>query len=240
MQLAKYKNLPTAHTLSAQLTELRAAEKDASRQIDILKYQINEIEAAQLKEGEEEDLRAERTRLANAEGIASQVQEALQLLEDGTPESPSITDMIGQVTSALNNLSRLDSEQAILSQRAQGALDELVDLATTLRDYLETIEFNPKRLDQVEERLNQIQNLKRKFGETISAVLQFTQESRLQLESITHASERIAQLENEENELLVKLSELGETLRKQVFSSQSAGKETRSRVKSFEHGGGPI
>ncbi len=63
-----------------QLAELRKAESDAARQIDVLKYQINEIEAARLQEGEEDELRAERTRLANAEGIASIVQEAVQLL----------------------------------------------------------------------------------------------------------------------------------------------------------------
>ena len=62
-----------------QLTELRKAESDAARQIDILKYQIDEIEAAHLHEGEEDELRAERTRLANAEGIASTVQEAVQI-----------------------------------------------------------------------------------------------------------------------------------------------------------------
>ena len=67
-----------------QLAELRAAEQDASRQIDILKYQINEIEAAHLQDAEEEELRAERTRLANAEGIASLIQEAIQILDEGT------------------------------------------------------------------------------------------------------------------------------------------------------------
>jgi DNA repair protein RecN (Recombination protein N) len=239
VQVAKYKkSYQRLIHCRAQLAKLRAAEKDASRQIDILKYQINEIEAAQLKEGEEEDLRAERTRLANAEGIASQVQEALQLLEDGTPESSSITDMVGQVTSVLNNLSRLDEEQAILNQRAQAALEELVDLATTLRDYLETIEFNPNRLDQVEERLNQIQNLKRKFGETISAVLQFAQEARLQLESITHASERIAELEIEENDLLGKLSELGETLSESRHSAAEVlEKELETELGHLSMGG---
>jgi DNA repair protein RecN (Recombination protein N) len=195
-----------------QLTDLRMAEKDATRQIDILKYQINEIEATHLTPGEEEDLRAERNRLANAEGIASLVQEAIQILDEGTPESPGVTELIGQVTNILNNLSRLDSTQVKHSEQLQNALDELTDLASTLRDYLETIEFNPKHLDQVEERLNVIQNLKRKYGENIPAILKFVETARKQLDSITHASERIAELEVEENQLLVKMGEIGEAM----------------------------
>lgn len=195
-----------------QLAELHKAESDSARQIDILKYQIDEIEAARLHEGEEDELRAERTRLANAEGIASIVQEAVQLLDEGTPESLGVSDLIGQVTSLLINLSRLDPQQEKLSERSQNALDELTDLAATLRDYLETVEFNPKRLDQVEDRLNLIQNMKRKYGENIPTVMQFVEQARKQLDSITHASERITELEIDENELLIKLAKIGELL----------------------------
>jgi DNA repair protein RecN (Recombination protein N) len=195
-----------------QLTDLHKAESDAARQIDILKYQIDEIEAARLHEGEEDELRAERTRLANAEGIASLVQEAVQLLDEGTPESPGVSDLIGQVTSLLSNLSRLDPQQEKLSERSQNASDELTDLATTLRDYLETVEFNPKRLDQVEERLNLIQNMKRKYGENIAEVLRFVEKAKKQQDSITHASERIIELESDQNELLIKLATIGELL----------------------------
>jgi DNA repair protein RecN (Recombination protein N) len=195
-----------------ELSDLHKAESDAARQIDILKYQINEIETARLHEGEEDELRAERTRLANAEGIASLVQEAVQLLDEGTPESPGVSDLIGQVTSLLSNLSRLDPQQEKLGERSQNALDELTDLAITLRDYLETVEFNPKRLDQVEERLNLIQNMKRKYGENIAEVLRFVEQAKKQQDSITHASERIIELESDENELLVKLAKIGELL----------------------------
>jgi DNA repair protein RecN (Recombination protein N) len=195
-----------------ELAELHKAESDAARQIDLLNYQIGEIEVARLVVGEEELLRAERTRLANAEGIVSTVQEAVQLLDEGTPESPGVSDLIGQVTSLLGNLSRLDPQQENLSERSQNALNELTDLASTLRDYLETVEFNPRRLDQVEERLNLIQTLKRKYGENIPAVLHFLEQARKQLDSITHASERISELENTEHELLSELGKIGENL----------------------------
>ena len=195
-----------------ELAELHKAESDAARQIDLLNYQIDEIEAARLVNGEEEDLRGERTRLANAEGIVSTVQEAIQLLDEGTVESPGITDLIGQVTSVLGNLSRLDPQQEKLDERSQNALTELTDLAATLRDYLESVEFNPKRLEQVEDRLNLLQTLKRKYGKDIPTIQQFLEQARKQLDSITHASERITELDDEERKLLSKLGEIGEEL----------------------------
>ncbi len=198
--------------LRKQLAELRKTESEAARQIDILTYQINEIEAAHLLENEEVELRAERTRLANAEGIASLAQEAVQLLDEGTPESPAVSDLIGQVTSLLNSLSRLDPQQEKLAERSQSALDELTDLAAVLRDYLELVEFNPQRLDQVEDRLNLIQTMKRKYGEDILGVLRYAEQAKSQLDSITHVAERISELEKDEGELLVRLGKIGEFL----------------------------
>ncbi len=212
-ELAEYQD--TYHTLfqlRKQLAELRKAEGEAARQIDILTYQINEIEAAHLHVDEEDELRAERTRLANSEGIASLAQEAIQLLDEGTPESPAVSDLIGQVTSLLNSLSRLDSQQEKLADRSQSALEELTDLASVLRDYLELVEFNPQRLDQVEDRLNLIQTMKRKYGEDIPEVLHFAEQAKTQLDSITHVAERITKLEQAEGELLIKLGKIGEFL----------------------------
>jgi DNA repair protein RecN (Recombination protein N) len=195
-----------------ELAGLHQAESDAARQIDLLQYQINDIETARLQVGEEDELRVERTRLANAEGIATVVREAVQLLDESSPESPAISDLIGQVTSLLFNLSRLDPQQSSLSERAQTALDDLSDLAGSLRDYLETIEFNPKRLDQVEERLNLIQTMKRKYGNSIPDILRFVEQAKKQLDSITHASERITELEAEEHDLLDRMADLGSAL----------------------------
>lgn len=212
-ELAEYQD--TYHTLfqlRKQLAELRKAEGEAARQIDILTYQINEIEAAHLHVDEEDELRAERTRLANSEGIASLAQEAIQLLDEGTPELPAVSDLIGQVTSLLNSLSRLDSQQEKLADRSQSALEELTDLASVLRDYLELVEFNPQRLDQVEDRLNLIQTMKRKYGEDIPEVLHFAEQAKTQLDLITHVAERITKLEQAEGELLIKLGKIGEFL----------------------------
>lgn len=192
-----------------ELADLRLAERDAARRIDTLTYQVNEIEAAHLKTDEEVDLRDERNRLANAEGIASLVQEALFALDEGNPETPSVTDLLGQVTHTLKNLTRLDKSQLSLNNQAQEIFNNLVDLTGELRSYSEKIEFNPKRLDQVEDRLNLIHNLKRKYGDSIEAILNYAYQARQQLEAINNADERIQLLENEEKKFLSLLGERG-------------------------------
>ncbi len=205
-------------TVRRELVELRQSESEAARRIDMLNFQINEIESARLKPGEEETLKDERNRLANAGGLASASQEAIAALEEGGPEAPAAVDLLGQAVRAISGLARLDPSQQMLSDQASSLLENLEDLARSLRDYSENIEFNPRRLDQVEERLNLIHNLKRKYARpgklTIEEVLAFGAEAHRQLEAITHASERIAELEKEETGLLQKLGEQGGELSK--------------------------
>lgn len=206
-----YKNL---QSLKRQLSELRQQEQDATRKIDLLKYQINEIESARLQEDEETGLRDERNRLANAENLSNSAQLVLQMIDEGSPETSSTTDLLGQALHELNNLTRLDQSQNHLIEQAQSAFDQLSDLAYQLRNYLESIEFNPRRLEQIEERLNVIQMLKRKYGASISEVLEFLNKAQQEMETISHAGELIQQLENEENDLLIQLTKDGEILSK--------------------------
>jgi DNA repair protein RecN (Recombination protein N) len=214
-QLSKYREIYNRlQTVRRSLIELRQAEVDAARRADLLSYQIHEIEAAQLKPGEDEELREERNRLANAEGLATLTQEALQILDDGLPESPSITDMLGNVTQAINSLARLDPSQESLAEQAQVLLDNMAELSHSLHLYQENIEFNPKRLDQVEERLSLLHNLNRKYGKTIDEVLEFAAQARQQLDGILHSGERIQELEGEEAKLLNRLGVQGQELSK--------------------------
>jgi len=192
-----------------QLDEIRLAEADAARQTDILSFQIREIEAASLRPGEEEDLREERNRLANAESLSNFTQQALVALDEGTPESPAATDLLGSVTEAIENLARLDPAQSALFDTSQSIFDGLAELSHNLRLYLENIEFNPKRLDFIEERLALIQSLKRKYGATIPAALEFLEKIRQQLDQITHAEARLQELESEQERLLAQLGAAG-------------------------------
>ncbi|MCJ7535718.1 MAG: DNA repair protein RecN [Anaerolineales bacterium] len=199
-------------TIKRELANLRFAESEVARQLDILNYQINEIDAANLQIGEDEDQVAERNRLANAENLTSSAQRALIKLEDGTPESPSVIDILGDVIDDLKEISRLDKSQISIVENFENSFSMLTDLSRELRIYFEEIEFNPKRLNQVEERLDLISNLKRKYGGTIPEILEYLQKARKEKDTITHAGERIAELEILESSMLTKLAESGEAL----------------------------
>ncbi len=198
--------------VQSELDEIRQAERDAARRSDMLSFQIKEIDAARLHVGEEEALREERNRLANAEGLTTLAQQALLALDEGMPEAPAVTDLLGQVAGSLAGLARLDPSQTALHENAQALFESLSDLAHNLRVYLEGIEFNPKRLDQVEERLALILTLKRKYGDSLAEVLEFAENARRQLEQITHAAERLQELESERQRLLARLGEQGQAL----------------------------
>jgi DNA repair protein RecN (Recombination protein N) len=212
------------HDVQHELDEIHQAERDAARRVDMLTFQIKEIESAHLHPGEEETLVEERNRLANAESLASLAQQALLALDEGTPESPAATDLLGQISQALTALARLDPSQNGLDETARSIFESLADLTRNIRLYLDNIEFNPKRLDQVEERLAFLQSLKRKYGETISAVLEFAVHANSQLEQITHAEERLEELDKKQAELLSKLGRAGIEL-SQLRHSAAAGLE---------------
>jgi len=205
--LAAYRQLyRQMQALRRELSELRAGEQEIARRSELLSYQLEEIDSAQLKPGEELELRLERDRLANAESLAHLAQQGLALLEEGSPEAPSISDLGGQLVQALGALSRIDASQEGLYSQALSAAETHSELAHDLQTYLEQIEFNPRKLEQAEERLNLIHTLKRKYGGSIEAVLAYAADTRQKLETLSHASERIAELETSERGLLEKLA----------------------------------
>ncbi|HJR79624.1 MAG TPA: DNA repair protein RecN [Anaerolineales bacterium] len=224
----------TYHTLlnlRRELNDLRKAQADAERRVEMLTYQAEEIEAAHLKPGEDEELRKERDRLANAESLARNAQEALAVLEEGSPETPAATDLVGQATQALAALAKLDPAQNELANQGEILLDSLSDIIHSLRNYLEEIEFNPKRLDEVEERLDLIHSLKRKYGGSVPAVIASGTEARKQLETISTAAERIEALELEEAKLLERLAQQGSILTEKRKSAAIAlGKGIESEL----------
>ncbi|GER78002.1 MAG: DNA repair protein RecN [Anaerolineales bacterium] len=214
--------------LRRELTDLRAAQADAARRVEMLTFQAEEIEAAKLKKGEDEELRRERDRLANAESLAQHAQEALAVLDESTPEASAASDLMGQAVQALSALAKTDPSKKELAERMDILSENLADLSRELRNYLEEIEFNPKRLDEVEERLNLVFQLTRKYGGSIEAVNKFGAEARAQLETISTAGERVEELSAAEAKLLEKLSAQALKLsekRRQAAETMSRGIE---------------
>lgn len=195
--------------LRRELHNLRSAQADADRRIDMLTFQTDEIEKAKLIPGEDEELKLERDRLANAEQLSSNAQEALQLLDEGSPESPAITDQLGQVVTALAAMAKVDARQSELSARAENILESLSEISHDLHGYLEEIEYNPRRLEDVEERLDMMHRLFRKYGGSIESVLGFGAKARSELDAINNTGEKINELESKEAVLLKELVESG-------------------------------
>jgi DNA repair protein RecN (Recombination protein N) len=195
--------------LRRELASLRRDERELARRTDLLQYQVGEIEAARLQTGEEEELTRERTRLANAEQLQTLADEAYQALYEGGEEQAAAVDLLQASSRALGGLARLDPATLSLGEAAEALSYQLEDLAESLREYRDRIEFNPRRLNLIEERLGLIHGLERKYGEGIEEVLAFADRARRELESIEHSEERIAELEVEEDGLLHQIGRLG-------------------------------
>jgi DNA repair protein RecN (Recombination protein N) len=196
--------------------------------VDLLQYQVNEIEAARLEPGEEAELVQERNRLANAGQLQELSDEAFGALYEGGEEQASALDLVQMAARALVGLGRLDPSTGSLAEMADTLSYQLEDLAESLRGYRDQVEFNPRRLNQVEERLILIRNLQRKYGDCIEDVLAFAARARRELDNIEHSEERIAELEAEEERLLRRIGQIGSELsarRREAGAQLAAGIE---------------
>jgi DNA repair protein RecN (Recombination protein N) len=199
-----------------ELDALLRDERALARRADLLQFQVEEIGNAGLQPGEEGELLGERNRLANAEQLAALVSQAYGALRQDDDEGNGLAalDLVDQATQALTSLARLDPTLDPQREALESMSYQLDDLASTLRDYQENIEstWNPRRLAQVEDRLDLIQRLKRKYGDSIEAILAFAAQAAAELETITHSEERVEELRAQEAELLQKIGALAADL----------------------------
>jgi DNA repair protein RecN (Recombination protein N) len=222
----------TLRQVREELASLRRDERELARRSDMLQYQVREIEDAGLKSGEEEQLTTERRLLVNAERLSTLANDVFQKLSGGGEEQGSVVDLLQGVLEDLGELARLDPQAAAHQKLVEEASYQLDDLAHTLRDYRETIEANPQRLLALDDRLDLIHNLKRKYGSTVADVLRYGEEKAQELYAITHNEERIAGLEKEEARLLV---EAGASAAALSAARRAAGEGLASAVEAELH-----
>ena len=191
-----------------QLKELHEGEAEALRQQDMLTYQLGEISAAELSEEEEENLNRERDRMANSERIAKLLQKALLALSGRSEERPGIIDQLDTLDNALDDLTAYDDTLQPLYDAAVTAADQLNEILDKLQRYKSTLGFSTRRRNQIEERLSLYFSLKRKYGGSVPAVLEFAENAKKKLALISGAGEQISELEAEKDTLLRELSEL--------------------------------
>ncbi|HEY77399.1 MAG TPA: DNA repair protein RecN [Thermoflexia bacterium] len=214
--------------------DLERSERERAQRIDLLQYQIAEIEAAALEPGEEEALAEERTRLANAEQLAELLADALRAMDEGSEEAPAAMDLLGTAVRALEGLARIDGTLEPRLREAEDLMYRLQDLAEALRDYQDRVEYNPRRLAEVEERLDLIRRLERKYGSTIPEVLEYARRAAEELETLTHSEERIEELQAEEERLLAELGEAaGELSRRRREAAQRLAEEVERELQDL-------
>ena len=184
-----------------ELDRLRTEERELAQRVDFLRYQVEEIGAADLRPGEEQDLILERDRVANAERILTLSEHAYRTLYDGFDRQEAVTELFGQVAQDLAQLERLDPSLSEVLESADALTHQMDDLARTLRSYRDGIVYSPDRLQELEGRLDLIRDLKRKYGSTIEEILAFAEKASEDLEKLSHSEERTEELKSRETEL---------------------------------------
>lgn len=198
-----------------QLLELQQSERDVSRRAEFLRFEIDEIERAELRAGEIEELEAERKVLNNAERLrelCAQVYGALKGGEGGTDGFQPALDQLRPALRALNELVRLDTHLKEEEDGLAEAIYRLEEVATSISGYQSDIEDDPQRLAEIEERLDLISRLKRKYGGSIEEILQRANEDRAELETLVHRDELIEHLQKQDGLFRAEIGQIAQRI----------------------------
>ncbi|WP_123040898.1 DNA repair protein RecN [Cohnella candidum] len=178
--------------------ELDERSRQGMQMLDLYRFQLEEIENARLKPGEDESLTDERRKLSHAEKLADAVSEAYDLLYGSKGLAA-----LSKALTRLQDIVKVDpAKLQPLVEQLQSSYYAAEDAAYQLRDYRETIEFNPERLAHIEQRLDLLFGLKRKYGETVEDILAYENKIRSEADRIENRDERLRELESEERRLL--------------------------------------
>lgn len=180
--------------LQRDLSGLQADARERAHLLDLYTFQKQEIEQARLVPGEEEELVAEERRLAHAERLFATAETAHELLTAG---EPSAVDLLAQSVRALGEVLPVDADLQPLMENLRNALYAVQDTAGELRAYRDRVEFNPERLSEVQERLHLIRTLKRKYGDTVEAVLEYLRKVTEKMRSLQGGEERAEEIVDE-------------------------------------------
>lgn len=195
-----------------EMARLQQDEAQMKRRAERLAHEIEEINAAALEPGEDETLLAERNRLGNSEQLAQHSAEAVRLLtgDDDLPEQAGAIDQVLQACTLLGKLAHIDASLKPAESLSQQVADQIEELATIMHRYLDHVEYNPARLDEVQERIELIRTLQRRYNAVnIAQVLEYADKARVELALLEHSEERLIELTAEEDKLLHLAGEMG-------------------------------
>lgn len=184
------------HDIRREMDKLQMDEAERSRRVDTLNYQIQELERAQLKAGEDEELSARRTLLRSAGRLMEAVQSA-EFALSGDEDRDGACSLIAQAEGEVQGVSSISPELSELSEKLTALRCAADDAADTLRDLSRSFDFSPGELDQVEERLDLLYRLRKKYGPTVEDMLSYLDRCRKELDQIQYADDTLARLEKE-------------------------------------------
>lgn len=186
-----------------RLARFDEEQRERAQRLDALRFQSEEIFAAQFQPDEEEQLRAERARLANAEKLALAAAETFAALE-GDPSDPTAAaaglDQIRRADASLDSIGEVDSSLIEAGSRLKDALFTLEDVAAEVRDYAETLRAEPERLAEIDERLELIRTMKRKYGPDLASVLAHGEEIHDEIEQLEREDRDVDSLRQQEDQ----------------------------------------
>ena len=197
--------------LRGELDRLEMDEGEKARRLDTLNYQIEELERAQLQDGEEETLIARRDLLRNAERLTRAMGEAWSALTGGEDGLGAVS-LLAQAEEGLSQGGRHSQDLAELAKRTQTLRYEAEDITEGLRDLRESLDFYPGELDELEGRLDQLHRLKKKYGGSVGEMLEFLERCRQELDRIQFSEERMEQLQRELAAALTEARQAGQEL----------------------------
>ncbi|OXT07629.1 DNA repair protein RecN [Thermoanaerobacterium thermosaccharolyticum] len=200
------------NSLNNKLKEFNLDDKEKISRIDLLKYQINEIESANIMPGEEDDLIEKRNILMNSEKLFNYMNESYSLLYKGIGDNASIIDTLSTVLKNLDTSFRIDKKLEKLKDMVESVLYTLEDCSLQIRDYVENIDFNADNLNEIEKRLDLLNNLKRKYGRTIEEIIKYKEEKNDELLKLLNAEKEINKLNEKKEKIMAKIKELSDEL----------------------------
>lgn len=183
-------------SLRRRISELEMDEAERSRRVDTLEFQIRELERAELKPGEDEELDARKTLLRSSGKLMEAIQEA-QFALAGGEDSQGACDLISEAEGAIRSVTRLSPQLEELGEKLTALRYAADDASEVIRDFSEAFDFSPEELDQLESRLDVIYRLKKKYGPTVTDMLDYLERSKEELEQIQEADDTIQRLEKE-------------------------------------------
>lgn len=198
--------------LEKQLALLIGDESQREQRMDMLLFQKEEIEAAELREGEEDALLEQKKRLSSMERLIRLTGESITLLYDGDDRAPSACDRLGDALAKLQEAAEYDAALSPLADALADGYAAVEDCARELKREAEKQEADPEELERIEERLQLFYKLKRKYGGSIEAVLEFYEKAVQELEFLSNSSEKAAELSAKKAAEEKRLSALAETL----------------------------